>query len=75
MGKDLIDISPLISEEMAVFPGDIRFKRNVSLSFDKGDHLELSSVTSTLHIGSHADAPIHYHKDGEGIDSRDLDIY
>lgn len=40
-----------------------------------GDHLTLSSLQSTLHIGAHADSPLHYHKDGEGIDQRDPEIY
>lgn len=75
MDKMIIDISPLISENTAVFPGDVKFKRNVSMDFSKGHHFGLSSITSTLHLGAHTDAPNHYHKDGESIDQRDLQIY
>ncbi len=71
----LIDISPLISSETAIFPGDTPFQRAESMNFDKGDHLELSSITTTVHIGAHADAPSHYHTDGQSIDSRDLSYY
>lgn len=69
------DISPKISESTAVFPGDQPFQRTVSLSFAKGDHLDLSSIRSTVHLGAHADAPSHYHKDGFGIDQRELSRY
>jgi len=69
------DISPVVSEKTAVFPGDVPFSRQVSLSFEKGHHLTLSSLTSTPHIGAHADASIHYHASGKGIDQRPLERY
>lgn len=71
----IIDISPMISEKTAVFPGDTPFSRNEVLSFEKGHNLVLSSVTSTVHIGAHTDAPNHYHPDGRTIDQQPLDTY
>ncbi|MEZ4741595.1 MAG: cyclase family protein [Bdellovibrionota bacterium] len=71
----MIDISPIVHKNTPVFPGDVPFSRDVSLSFEKGDHLTLSSMRSTLHIGSHVDAPNHYHLEGEGIDCRALSYY
>lgn len=71
----IYDISPLITSDLAVFPGDVAFSRNISMDFSKGDSLSLSSITSTLHIGAHADAPSHYHKDGISIDQCSLDRY
>ncbi len=71
----IIDISPTISERLAVFPGDKTFERHVSLDMHKGDNLSLSSITSTLHIGAHADAPSHYAKNGQSIDERSLEFY
>jgi arylformamidase len=71
----LFDITPLINSDLAVFPGDVEFSRNESMSCQKGDHITLSSINSTLHLGAHTDAPNHYHKDGIGIDQRNLKIY
>lgn len=68
------DISPPITKELAVFPGDIAFRRDVSMSFPQ-DHLALSSITTTLHLGAHADSSSHYHKDGKGVDQRPLERY
>ncbi len=70
-----IDISPEISSELSVFPGDKKFKRDVAYDMQKGDHMTLSSMETTLHIGAHADGPCHYQKDGEGIGQRSLDYY
>src|SRR5262249_50088177 len=73
--EGFIDISPLISENIAVFPGDKPYLRTLSCEFKKGDHLTLSSVQTTVHVGAHTDAPVHYHRDGEGIDRRSLNYY
>jgi arylformamidase len=70
-----IDITPLISSRLSVFPGDVSFQRDVSMDFKKGDHLTLSSIRTTLHLGAHADGPNHYSATGEGIGSRDLGLY
>lgn len=69
------DISPTINSELAVFPGDVKFSRDISLSQAQGSHLDLSSITTTLHIGAHADAPSHYGAQAEGIDVRSLNPY
>lgn len=69
------DISPRISEATAVFPGDHAFARKVSLDMNHGDHLGLSSIHTTLHVGAHADAPSHYRSDGLSIDRRSLSYY
>jgi arylformamidase len=71
----IIDITPLISPRLGVFPGDTPFSRTIALDFAKGDHLALSSMTATLHIGAHADSPGHYRAGGEDIAARDLARY
>lgn len=73
--EDIIDISPMLNEEMAVFPGDQAFSRDVIMDFSKGHHMVLSSIRFTVHIGAHTDAPSHYHPNGESIEKRDLSLY
>ncbi len=75
MSKSIIDISPTIEEEIAVWPGDVRFTRHLAMSTKSGQHMDLSSVQTTVHVGAHADAPSHFHQDGVGIDQVDLDAY
>ncbi|MDE0959917.1 MAG: cyclase family protein, partial [Planctomycetota bacterium] len=68
----LIDISPALSPSIAVFPGDSPLSREVLLDLRNDDHLTLSTLRSTVHIGSHLDAPSHYDRDGATIDQVDL---
>ena len=69
------DLSPLISPRLAVWPGDMPFSRQVAVSIAEGANLDLSSVTTTVHLGAHADAPSHYAAGGAGMDGVDLAPY
>lgn len=69
------DISPLISESIAVWPGDSPFTREWLLRINEGHNIDLSTVRTTVHLGAHADAPSHYGKDLEGISQVPLEPY
>lgn len=71
----IYDITPVVSPRIGVFPGDVGFSREVSLDFDLGHHLRLSSIRTTLHLGAHADGPNHYAKNGVSIAEREPSIY
>lgn len=71
----ILDISPVISARLAVWPGDTTFSRTVSSAMARGDNLDLSSITTTLHVGAHADAPSHYVREGPGISDLELSPY
>ncbi len=77
MGSELViyDISPVIHPGLAVWPGDQAFQRRIAMDFAKGDHLTLSSMEATFHLGAHADAPSHYSAEGVGIADRSLRPY
>lgn len=69
------DISPEITEQIAVFPGDTPFIRTVNRDVNQGDGYTLSHIQSTVHLGAHTDAPNHYLENGQDIASRDLNYY
>lgn len=71
----LIDISPPLSPNTAVWPGDVPLSRKMALEMKRGDNLTLSSLQATVHLGAHADAPSHYTKDGLDIAHVDLRAY
>lgn len=71
----LIDISPLVHPGVAVFPGDTPFARRELLRLADGANIDLSTITTTVHVGAHADAPSHYALGAPGIDARPLDLY
>ncbi len=71
----IIDISPPITPDLAVFPGDTAPTREVLMRLDKGDSVTLSTLRSTVHLGAHADGPNHYQPGGASIDEISLDRY
>jgi arylformamidase len=71
----ILDISPPVAPGIAVFPGDVSYTRDVSMDMAKGQHLGLSSIRTTLHLGAHADATNHYNVQGQGIEARPLEPY
>lgn len=72
---ELWDITPMIHPGLAVFPGDTPFSRRVLMDFEHGQHLTLSSIETTVHLGAHTDAPNHYSSSGTGMEKRDPRIY
>ncbi len=73
--SQIIDISPLISPSIAVWPGDVPFRRRATLRIADGDNIDLSAIESSVHLGAHTDAPSHYTKNGAGIADRSLSLY
>lgn len=71
----LYDISPPITPDLAVWPGDTKPSREVLMDMHNGDNLTLSTLHATVHLGSHADGPNHYGVDARSIDQQKLDRY
>ena len=71
----MFDISPVISDRLAVWPGDTAASREVLLDMRRGDNLTLSTLHATVHLGAHADAPNHYGRDAQAIETRALEPY
>jgi arylformamidase len=71
----IYDLSPLISPRLAVWPGDTSLWRERLLDCDRGDHITLSTIHATVHLGSHADAHLHFAARGQGIEAHPLEDY
>lgn len=75
MTRRLFDVSRKIDESVAVWPGDTRFSRRAVMRIADGCSCNVSTVTFSLHTGTHADAPSHYLPDAPTIDRVDLTAY
>ena len=75
MTSKILDISPRVSARTGVFPGDTAFAQNVLCTVKSGASVNLSTVTTTVHVGAHADAPWHTADEGRGIADVDLEPY
>src|SRR5579872_4039410 len=71
----IYDITPMIESDIAVWPGDLKFKRIIRCDMESGNNITLSGIESTVHLGAHADAPNHFCKQGKSIGECDLDPY
>jgi arylformamidase len=71
----IYDITPPVSERLAVWPGDTPPRREVLCDLDHGDTITLSTLHATVHLGAHADAPSHYGRGAPAIDARSLEYY
>ena len=69
------DVSRPIGESTAVFPGDTTFSRRWVMRLEDGCSCNVSTITTTVHVATHADAPLHFVKDGLPIDRVDLGPY
>jgi arylformamidase len=73
--KKLWDISPPISPESALFPGDTAYSQQWTATIAPGCPVNLSAITMSPHIGAHADAPLHYGAGAATIGEVDLTPY
>ncbi len=71
----LHDITPPLSEALAVWPGDSPLRREILCDLRQGGNLTLSTLHATVHLGAHADAPSHYGADAPTMEARSLDYY
>ena len=72
MTPHLYDISPPLTQDLAVFPGDVGLSREILSRCEDGDLVTLSTLRATVHLGAHVDAPSHYKAGGRGIDQTPL---
>lgn len=71
----LIDISPCLDSRSPVFPGDTPFSTERVMSINHDCPVNVSRIAMSVHVGAHADAPLHYTPDGQSIDAVSLEPY
>jgi len=74
-GCAIFDLSPILSSKIAVWPGDKTFSLTFSHHVDQGNHLTLSQISTSVHVGSHTDSPIHFGAKEKAMESVNLNSY
>jgi arylformamidase len=69
-----IDVTLSLKSGMLHWPGDPTVILERVHDMQQGDEVNLSRITMGVHSGTHVDAPIHFIKDGAGIDGIPLDF-
>jgi arylformamidase len=69
------DISLSLSDALPCWPGDTPFGFVLAWSMREGATVNVGRVSTTVHIGTHVDAPFHFDEGGMTIDQVPLDPY
>jgi len=69
-----IDISVPLRNAMVHWPGDPPVAIKLVKDMQHGDTANVSMISMGAHSGTHVDAPIHFLKQGQGIDNIPIDI-
>lgn len=67
----LVDVSIPVHPGTPEWPGDTPFSCRWTLTLGGGDSVNVSCITGSPHVGTHADAP--FHVDSRGVASESLD--
>jgi len=70
----IYDITLPLRSDIAVWPGDVPFTLNRTLSIATGSPVNLGSITLSVHAGTHMDAPYHLDADGATAETIDLSV-
>lgn len=74
MRQRFYDLSMSIENGMISWPSDGPVKIDRVRSMEHGERLNQSRLDMSAHTGTHIDAPVHFLKDGTGIDTVPLEI-
>jgi len=73
--KKWIDISQPLANGMAVWPGDTPFSFRLAFTKEQTGSVNIGKLTTSLHTGTHIDAPFHFEDEGKKVHELDLDHY
>jgi len=73
--KTLWDISPPVHAGAPVFPGDTAYAQQWVANIGPACPVNVSAITLSPHVGSHADAPLHYDPAGAPIGEVPLETF
>ncbi len=66
--RAVYDISVLLGEENATYPGDTPYSREMDSTISAGAGYDLSTLKLSAHAGTHVDAPAHFIEGGASVD-------
>jgi arylformamidase len=71
----ILDITHTISERLAPWPGDTPYEFKFVARLRDGASCNVGKLTSSIHFGTHLDAPYHYNENGATIDALPPDVF
>lgn len=71
----LFDITHPMTREIAHWPGDVPYEFRLGWKMADGASVNVGNITTSVHSGTHADAPFHFQSDGRTIDQLDPAVF
>lgn len=71
----LYDVSVTVNRDTPEWPGDTAYSSSWSTTIAAGASVNVSAMTSSPHVGTHADAPLHVHDGWPGSHELPLDAF
>ena len=65
--EQIWDISAAVDAQSPVFPGDTPYSQKWSWALSADCPVNVSEITLSPHVGTHADAPLHYDNQGSAV--------
>lgn len=72
--RKIFDISLPVHPDMVVWPGDPRVEMRRLSKIEEGDSCNVTHLSTTVHAGTHVDAPYHFLREGTTIETLPLEI-
>jgi arylformamidase len=69
------DITLTLRDALPCWPGDTPFRFALAWSKAEGATVNVGQISTTIHIGTHVDAPFHFDSDGATVDALSLDPF
>ena len=69
------DITLTLRDALPCWPGDTPFRFALAWSKAEGATVNVGQVSTTVHIGTHVDAPFHFDDAGSTVDALDLESF
>ncbi|MGY6209173.1 arylformamidase [Cytobacillus firmus] len=73
--KGWVDISQPLTNSIAHWPGDTPFSYETAFTKEQTGSVNIGRITTSLHTGTHVDAPFHFNDEGEKILDLDIELY
>jgi arylformamidase len=70
----IYDISLTLSPDLPTWPDDPKLELKQFESMDKGSRTNCTSISTSVHVGTHVDAPHHFLNDNRTIDGLSLEV-
>ncbi len=75
MNGKWVDITQPLTNNIASWPGDDPFNFRLSSSKEETGSVNIGQLSTSVHTGTHVDAPYHFDEFGKTIDELDINLY